>query len=117
MKGSGVLPRVPVNDGTLYAGGDGVRALAVEDGTARWEWTPDVAVQGTVPAVVTEGTLLVDSFREADPRNRYKFGVDAETGEARFTFDGGTELTDVTAGDGYALVGGEDGSVYALGKE
>ena len=115
--GSGFLPHVPVNDGTLYAGGDGVRAIAVEDGTVRWEWTPDTAVQGTIPAALTGGRLFVDSFREADPRNRYKFAMDSGTGDGRFTFDGGTELTDVTAGDGYALVGGEDGSVYALETE
>lgn len=112
---AGFVPRVPVQGGVLYAGGDGVRAHAVEDGTVRWSWTPDPAVQGATPAGLVEDALLVDSYGDGEPRNRYKFAVDVDTGEGRWAFDGGTELTPLAPGRGYGFVGGADGSLYALG--
>lgn len=109
------VPRVPVRDGTLYAGGDGMRAYNVDDGTVRWSWSPDPAVRGALPAAATSEVVYVDSYREQDPRNRYKFAVEVETGEQRWVFDGETELSDLVSDGQRVFVGGENGIVYALG--
>lgn len=116
----GFVPRVPVRDGRLYVGGDGVRAHALGDGAREWAWTPEPAVEGAIPAAAAAGTVYVDTFREADPRNRYKFAVDAASGEPRWVFDGETGLTEMSRpvpGGVGVLVGGEDGRVVALASE
>lgn len=113
---SGFVPRAPVRDGVIYAGGDESRAIAVSDGSVRWSWTPDVAVRGLVPAGVGHGAAYFDSFREADPRNRYKFAVDTQSGSSRWTFGPETNLTDLTVGDELVVVGGKNGLVYGLGR-
>lgn len=111
----GFVPRVPVRDGTLYVGGDRLRAHDVADGSERWSWSPDVTVEGLVPNGASDGAVYLDSFRDADPRNRYKFAVDADAGEGRWVFDGESELTDLAVADGRVFVGSAEGSVYGLG--
>ena len=111
---SGFVPSAPVRDGTLYAGGNGSRAIYIENGTVHWSWTPDVSVQGLVPAAADHGAVYFDSYREADPRNRYKFAVEAESGSTRWTFGPDDQLTDLTVGEQGVYVGGDDGIVYGL---
>lgn len=110
----GFVPRAPVRDGVLYAGGDAAREIAIADGTVQWSWTPDVAVQGLVPAGVGHGAAYFDSFRDADPRNRFKFAVETGSGSNRWTFGPETNLTDMTVGDDRILVGGTDGVAYGI---
>lgn len=110
----GFLPQAPVYDGTLYAGGDAARAIAVSDGTLQWSWTPAETVQGLVPAGVGHGAAYFDSFREADPRNRFKFAVEADSGSNRCTFGPETDLTDLAVGDERVVVGGANGIAYGL---
>lgn len=111
---SGYVPRVPVRDGVLYAGGDAIRAYDVGDGALHWTWTPETGVEGAVPAAIVRDSVYVDSWGRADPRNRSKFVLDTTTGERRWAFEDGTELTDLAVDRSRAYVGGENGVVYAL---
>ena len=111
---SGFVPRAPIHDGTLYAGGDVARAIATSDGTIQWSWMPDVTVQGLVPAGVSHGAVYFDSYRKADPRNRFKFAVETDSGSNRWTFGLDTNLTDLTVGQSRVVVGGTNGAAYGL---
>jgi len=110
------VPDAPVQDGVLYAGGAELGAYDVADGSRQWSWSPDPAVEGVVPNAVSDGSILVDTFREADPRNRYKFAVSRESGDRRWVFDGESELTDLALGESGVLVGGEAGDVVSLAR-
>lgn len=110
----GFVPRAPIRDGALYAGGDAARAIAIADGSIQWSWTPQVSIQGLVPAGVGHGAAYFDSFRDADPRNRFKFAVGTESGSNRWTFGPDTDLTDLAVGDERVVVGGADGVAYGL---
>lgn len=104
----------------VYAGGETLRAFDRDDGELDWEWTPDPPQAGVSPAGVVSGSVYLDSYRDGDPRNRYKFAVDAASGEGRWAFEDGTGLTDLAVGtdspgDGVrAVAGGGNGRLYAL---
>ena len=110
----GFLTDTSVDDDRVYAGGDGVAALDRASGEGAWTFAPDPAQGGVQVAGRTGRTLYLDAYHDADPRNQYKFAVDAATGEQRWAFEDGTELTDLAVGDGLAVAGGENGRVYGL---
>lgn len=110
----GFLTDASVDDDRVYAGGDGVAALDRASGEGAWTFAPDPAQGGVQVAGRTGRTLYLDAYHDADPRNQYKFAVDAATGEQRWAFEDGTELTDLAVGDGLAVAGGENGRVYGL---
>ena len=110
----GFLTDGSVDEGRVYAGGDGLAALDRASGDGAWTFTPDPAQGGVRVAGRTGGTLYLDAYHDAEPRNQYKFAVDAATGEQRWTFEDGTELTGLAVGDGLAVAGGENGRVYGL---
>ncbi|PSP52457.1 hypothetical protein BRC67_04335 [Halobacteriales archaeon QH_3_68_24] len=110
----GFLTDASVDDGRVYAGGDGVAALDRASGDGAWTFTPDPAQGGVRVAGRTGGTLYLDAYHDAEPRNQYKFAVDAATGEQRWAFEDGTELTGLAVGHGLAVAGGENGRLYAL---
>jgi len=110
----GFLTDASVDDGRVYAGGDGVAALDRASGEGAWTFAPEPAQGGVQVAGRTGGTLYLDAYHDADPRNQYKFAVDAATGEQRWAFEDGTELTGLAVGDGLAVAGGENGRVYGL---
>jgi outer membrane protein assembly factor BamB len=110
----GFLTDASADDGRVYAGGDGVAALDRASGEGAWTFAPEPAQGGVRVAGRTDGTLYLDAYHDADPRNQYKFAVDAATGEQRWAFEDGTELTGLAVGDGLAVAGGENGRVYGL---
>lgn len=110
----GFVPQAPVQDGVLFAGGDDVRAIEITDGSVQWSWTPDVTVEGLVPAGVGHGAAYFDSFRDVDPRNRFKFAVETDSGANRWTFGPDTDLTDLTVGEKRVMAGGTNGIAYGL---
>ena len=110
----GFLTDASADDGRVYAGGDGVAALDRASGEGAWTFAPEPAQSGVRVAGRTDGTLYLDAYHDADPRNQYKFAVDAATGEQRWAFEDGTELTGLAVGDGLAVAGGENGRVYGL---
>lgn len=112
---TGFLTDASVTTGRVYAGGDGARALDRESGDVEWSWTPEPTQGGVLAAGVTGDAVLFDSYRDGDPRNRYKFEVGAADGSQRWAFENGTELTDLAVGDSVAVVGGADGVLYGLG--
>jgi outer membrane protein assembly factor BamB len=113
----GFLPRVPVSAEYVFAGGDTVHAHRVDDGEEAWSWTPDASASILVPAAIHDGGLFVDSSSDDDPRNRFKFGLDASDGSHRWTFGDGVGLTDLTTGSSRVFVGGGDGTLYAIDAE
>ncbi|WP_336338249.1 outer membrane protein assembly factor BamB family protein [Haloarcula brevis] len=110
---SGYVQQAPVQNGTLYTGGDVVRGHDSSTGELDWSWEPDVNVEGLMPAAVVSDTLYVDSWTDGDPRNRFKFAVDATAGTERWTFDAERDLTDLSADGSRAYVAAEN-TVYAL---
>ncbi|MDS0221203.1 PQQ-like beta-propeller repeat protein [Haloarcula sp. S1AR25-5A] len=110
---SGYVQQAPVQNGLLYAGGDVLRSYDSSDGEPNWTWEPDADVEGVVPAAVVSDTLYVDSWTDDDPRNRFKFALDATTGTKRWAFDAERDLTDVSVGETRAYVAAAD-TVYAL---
>jgi len=110
---SGYVQQAPVQNDLLYAGGDKIRSYDSSDGEPNWTWEPDADVEGVVPAAVVSDTLYVDSWTDDDPRNRFKFALDATTGTKRWAFDVERDLTDVSVGETRAYVAADD-TVYAL---
>ncbi|EMA21662.1 serine/threonine protein kinase-like protein [Haloarcula amylolytica JCM 13557] len=110
---SGYVQQAPVQNGVLYAGGDVLRGYDSSDGELDWTWEPDVDVEGVVPAAVVSDTLYVDSWTDGDPRNRFKFAVDATAGTKRWAFDVGSDLTDLSVDEKRGYVAADD-TVYAL---
>lgn len=113
---SGFLTDASVTADRVYAGGDALRAHARADGTVDWTWTPDPAQGGVLVAGVAGGSVFVDAYHDAEPRNQYKFLVDAADGDQRWAFEDGTEVTDlaVSASEGVAVAGGANGRLYGL---
>ena len=98
----------------LYAGGDSLVAYDRESGGGGWSWTPDPP-QGAVSAAgITDGTLYLDSYHDADVRNQYKFAVEVDSDTGQWAFENETELTDLAVGAGLTATGGKDGRLYAL---
>nr|WP_232794551.1 PQQ-binding-like beta-propeller repeat protein [Haloarcula taiwanensis] len=110
---SGYVQRAPVQDGTLYAGGDVVRGHDSSTGELDWSWEPDVNVEGLMPAAAVSDTLYVNSWTDGDPRNRFKFAVEATAGTKRWTFDAERDLTDLSVDEHRAYVAADD-TVYVL---
>ncbi|ELZ23157.1 serine/threonine protein kinase-like protein [Halosimplex carlsbadense 2-9-1] len=110
----GLLTDAGLTGDRLYAGGDELHALTREGGERAWTWTPDPPQGGVSAAGVADETLYLDSYHDADVRNQYKFAVETADGSDRWTFENGTELTDLSVGADLAVGGGEDGTLYAL---
>lgn len=101
----------PVADGRLYVADEAAAALAVADGTVAWTTPLDAYLAR--PAGLVDGTLLVQRSESRDDRNRHVLGVDAATGERRWTFAGDAELTAPVVGGDRAFVA-EGASLLAL---
>ncbi|MFC5366164.1 PQQ-binding-like beta-propeller repeat protein [Salinirubrum litoreum] len=102
-------------DRLLGFGESAVVSLSPEDGSVDWRATP--GGEYTRPAAVAEGVVVT-----ADGQSARLFGLDAASGETRWTFDPGVEqVTDPVVGDGAVFVaeaselGGESesGRVFA----
>ncbi|MFB6150982.1 MAG: PQQ-binding-like beta-propeller repeat protein [Haloarculaceae archaeon] len=98
----------------VYAGSETLGAFDRESGERAWTWSPDPPQGGVQAAGVRDGTVYLDAYRDADPRNRYKFGVDADSGDGLWSFEDATDLTDLVLGDDLAVAGGRTGRLYAL---
>lgn len=111
---SGYVQDTPVLDGVLYAGGDAVRSYDSATGDHGWMWESDANVEGVALATTVSDTLYVDSWSNSDPRNRFKFALDATAGTKQWQFDAGSGLTDLSADETRAYVAAENGTVYGL---
>jgi outer membrane protein assembly factor BamB len=111
---SGFVTEGAVGDERVYAGGDTLRSLDRKSGGVAWTWTPDPAQGGVQAAGLGGGVLHLDAYHDAEPRNQYKFAVDADTGDGVWTFEDGAELTDIVLGDDVAVVGCESGRLYGF---
>jgi len=114
VENPGWLTDASLTGSRLYAGGDELHALARDGGERAWTWTPDPPQGGVSAAGIADGTLYLDAYHDAEVRNQYKFAVETADGSGRWTFENGTELTDLSVGTDFAVAGGEDGTLYAL---
>jgi outer membrane protein assembly factor BamB len=60
-----------VADGTLYTGGDEVRATATTDGTIRWRFEHEAYSSAYAGPVVATGTLYVTNCVKQRPTSLY----------------------------------------------
>lgn len=112
-----------VNDTVYTADADGVVYALSTDGDRRWTYETDtnfhsravavhegtliVGTAGTMPAVVSGGT--------DESKAGTALGLDAGTGERRWTYTGPTDwFTGPAVGGGRAYLGNHDGTVVAL---
>lgn len=108
----GFLYHAPVVDGKLVAGGDAVRAYAVDDGTERWSYSPDPEL--VVPEGVRNGTTYVHTSVSNDDGKRHAYGVDIDDGTELWRLSTGTKQSDLAIGRQGAYVTEKAGTLYAL---
>lgn len=96
-------------DGTVYAGADGLYALA-PDGKLKWKFSPSVTHCASTPAVGPDGTIYVGCQDDA----LYAVGPD---GLLRWSFRTGDDVdsSPAVSPDGIVYVGSDDHKLYALG--
>lgn len=109
---SGFLYNAPVVDRKLLAGGDGVRAYTVDDGTERWSYDPNLEL--VVPESVRDGTAYVHTSVSNDEGKRHVYGVDVDDGTELWHLSTGTEQSDLAIGRQGAYVSEQAGILYAL---
>jgi outer membrane protein assembly factor BamB len=107
------LATVPVDEGTLYAGGESVSAVDIADGTAAW--TADLDAAFAAPAGLANGRLVVHTSASVDDRDRHVHALDADSGERRWTFAGHDRLTGPAVGSRRAYLAGARTGLLALG--
>lgn len=107
----GFLYHAPVVDGTLLAGGDDVRAYAVDNGTERWSYVPDP--ESVIPEGVRNGTAYVHTS-VSNVWKRHVYGVDVDDGTELWHLSTGTKQSDLAIGRQGAYVSEKAGTLYAL---
>lgn len=108
--GAPVFSGVSVADGMVYVGSSDSTVYALEAQTGRLVWKHPVDGQVFCPPLVYQGIVCVGTFEGAT-----LFGIDAKTGERRWTFDMGQRVGSALAADGGTIFAGSyDSNLYAL---
>jgi len=105
-----------VVDGAVYAGGnDEVSRLDLASGEVDWTFETGAVEGADAPDAVFGGVAVVDDTVVAATRSGLVHGLDAATGEPRWsTTTGGNVHTTPAVADGSVYVGSYDGRVYAV---